>query len=306
MVFRDSLCSFFGGFGVGRALSGAAQMVGVVPELLLQPAVPQSLDVLQALRPQQPQPSQEHHQGLPGWPGLLCSVSHLSLTPGHAESKGRTWQPGKLSLPILLLQIRAQLHPCSCVSLVCAAGAPPQVALGRRELFMKDLPPRGSFSALKSTQLSCALYPSASPSSAKSPFLSRLRTSEGHLSTPSSVIPLPPVSPACPCAAAIQGSTLGRGTWGPQGFLQLLPLLGTFFVPCLGLHSGAEAPALWQGITAPSQPCRPCQATSGTWGPPDWSGYCQHDPGAASGTWVPLVSPECFQCDPGAAQVPPG
>lgn len=68
MAFRDSLCSSFGGFGVGRALSGAAQVVGVVPELLLQPAVPQSLGVLQALRPQQSQPRQEHHQGLPGWP----------------------------------------------------------------------------------------------------------------------------------------------------------------------------------------------------------------------------------------------
>lgn len=68
MVFRDSLCSSFWGVWQGRALSGAAQVVGVVPELLLQPAVPQSLDVLQALRPQQPQPSQEHHQGLPRWP----------------------------------------------------------------------------------------------------------------------------------------------------------------------------------------------------------------------------------------------
>lgn len=93
---------------------------------------------------------------------------------------------------------------------------------------MKDLPPLGSFFALKSNQLSSALYPSASPSSAKSPFLSRCRTSEGHLSTPSSVPPSP-MSSVFPCAAAIQDSTAGRGTWGPQGFLPLLPLLGTFF-----------------------------------------------------------------------------
>lgn len=177
------------------------------------------------------------------------------------------------------------------------------MALGRKKHLMKDLPPRGSFSALKSSQLSCALYPSASPSSAKSPFLSRLRTSEGHLSTPSSVIPLPPVSPAFPCAAAIQGSTAGRGTWGPQGFLQLLPLLGTFFVPCLGLHSAAEAPAPWQGTTAPSQPCRPCRATGGTRVPPCWSGRCQWDLTAASVTWVPLVSPGYCQGELSAASV---
>lgn len=168
-------------------------------------------------------------------------------------------------------------------------GAPPQVALGRKELLMKDLPPRGSFSALKSTQLSCALYPSASPSSAKSPFLSRLRTSEGHLSTLSSVIPPATRVPCLSLCCCHPGQRGGTGTWGPQGFLQLLPLLGTFFVPCLGLHSGAEAPAPWQGTTAPSQPCRPCQATSGSWLPPDWSGCCQRDPGAASGTWVPPV-----------------
>lgn len=159
---------------------------------------------------------------------------------------------------------------------------------------MKDLPPRGSFSALKSTQLSCALYPSASPSSAKSPFLSRLRTSEGHLSTPSSVIPLPPMSPAFPCAAAIQGGTVGRGTRGPQGFLPLLPLLGTFFVPCLGLHSGAEA----RGRGSLLLHSRAVHA-----GPPVGPGGHQGDLNAASVTWVPLVSPGCCQGDLSASSV---
>lgn len=130
---------------MGRALSGQHRWFGVVPELLLQPAVPQSLDVLQDPEATAvSQPSQEHHQGFPGGQGLLCSVSHLSLTPGHTESKGRTWQPGKLSLPILL-QIRAQLHPSSCVSLVCAAGSPSSGGFGEERAFNEGFASSGFF-----------------------------------------------------------------------------------------------------------------------------------------------------------------
>lgn len=180
------------------------------------------------------------HSSVPAQPGaspgapqvatVSFAVSHLSLTLGHAESKGRTWQPGKLSLPILLLQIRAQLHRSSCASLVRAAGSPSSGGFGEERTFTEGFASSGFFLCFEEhpAQL-CTL-------SLCLPFLCKVSlfkhgTSEGHLSTPSSVTPPRPVSPVFPCAAAIWGSTVGKGTRGPQGFLQLLPLSGTFFSP---------------------------------------------------------------------------
>lgn len=124
MVFRDSLFSSFWGVWHGQgslwgSTGGSGWCLSCSSSLLCLGAW-----VCWVLKPQQcPSPARSITRGSPGGQGLLCSVSHLSLTLGHTESKGRTWQPGELSLPILL-QIRAQLHCSSCASLVCAAGSP--------------------------------------------------------------------------------------------------------------------------------------------------------------------------------------
>lgn len=107
---------------------------------------------------------------------------------------------------------------------------------------------------------------------------------------------------------------VGRGTRGPQGFLQLLPLLGTFFVPCLGLHSGAEARGrgsllLHSRAVHARPPVGPgCHQTglgaaSVTQVLPVGPGCHQGDLTAASVTWVPLVSPGCCQGDLSASSV---
>lgn len=212
------------------------------------------------------------------------AVSHLSLTLGHAESKGRTWQPGKLSLPILLLQIRAQLHRSSCASLVCAAESPSSGGFGEERTFNEGFASSGFFLCFEEhpAQL-CTL-------SLCLPFLCKVSlfkhgTSEGHLSIPSSVIPPHP----CPlCFLVLLPSGAARWERG-QGALRASSNFYHFQAlsfPRLGSHSGAEALAPWQVTAAPSQPCRPCQAAGGTQVPPDWSGCCQRDPGPASGTWV--------------------
>lgn len=181
--------------------------------------------------------------------------------------------------------------PARCVLL----GAPPQVALGRKELLMKDLPPRGSFFALKSTQLSSALYPSASPSSAKSPFLSRHGTSEGHSSTPSSVIPptrVPCVSLCC-CHPGQHG---GKGDMGPSGLPPTFTTFRHFFSPVLVCtvvlrpqHCGRRLLLLHSCAVHVGLQVGPRCHQTGL--------------GAASVTQVLLVGPGCHQCDLSAASV---
>lgn len=88
---------------------------------------------------------------------------------------------------------------------------------------------------------------------------------------------------------------------GPSGLPPTFTTFRHFFFPHLGLHSGAGGPAPWQVTAAPSQPCRPCQATRGTWVPPVGPGCHQTGLGAASVTQVLPMGPGCHQTGLGAA-----
>lgn len=105
MVFRDSLFPSLWGVPWAGLSLGQHSWSGVVLSCSSSLLCLGAWLCCRLLRPQQcPSPARSITRGSPGGQGLLCSVSHLSLTPGHAESKGTPWQPGKLSLPILLLQ----------------------------------------------------------------------------------------------------------------------------------------------------------------------------------------------------------
>lgn len=147
MVFRDSLFSSFWGVWHGQgSVWGSAGASGWCLSCSSSLLCLGAWMCCRVLRPQQcPSPARSITGGSPGGHGVLCSVSHLSLTLGHAESKGRTWQAGKLSLPILLLQIRAQLHRSSCASLVCAAGSPSSGGFGEERAFNEGFASSGFF-----------------------------------------------------------------------------------------------------------------------------------------------------------------
>lgn len=146
VVFRDSLFSSFWGVWHGQgslwgSTGGSGWCLSCSSSLLCLGA----WVCCRVLKPQRcPSPARSITRGSPGGQGLLCSVSHLSLTLGHAQSKGRTWQPGKLSLPTLP-QKRAQLHCSSCVSLVCAAGSPSSGGFGEQRAFHEGPASSGFF-----------------------------------------------------------------------------------------------------------------------------------------------------------------
>lgn len=100
MVFRDSLFSSFWGFGRGRALSGQHGCFRVVPELLLQPAVPRSLAVLQGPEATAvSQPSQDISRG-----SLVATVSFavcltLALLQGTQRARAERGNQGSCLCP---------------------------------------------------------------------------------------------------------------------------------------------------------------------------------------------------------------